>query len=153
MDEHVRWRNICKICCEILALLHFSKTKPFFFFSDKSKLVDLWCLKPFSALVLLQHGIPFRILMAFSLSTRNLNPFPCFYLSEVQVLKTRWEKEKLLVTSNFFFPNSVFKHFWRTYQYFRQIWNRHLPNLSVFFSLEVSKRHLGKDYFFQRNRG
>ena len=38
----------------------------------------------------------------------NFNPFrnsPVFHVSAVQVLKTLWEKEKLLVTSNFsFFP-------------------------------------------------
>ena len=34
---------------------------------------------------------------------------PGFYVSPVQVfLKTLWEKEKLQVTSNFFFSNNVF---------------------------------------------
>ena len=34
---------------------------------------------------------------------------PCFYVSVVQVLwKTKWEKEKLLVTSNFSFSHGVF---------------------------------------------
>ena len=33
---------------------------------------------------------------------------PGFYVSAVQVLKTLWEKEKLLVTSNFSFSHSLF---------------------------------------------
>ena len=32
---------------------------------------------------------------------------PCFYVSAIQVLKTLWEKEKLLSTSNFSFSQSV----------------------------------------------
>ena len=33
---------------------------------------------------------------------------PCFYVSAVQVFGKHWEKEKLLVTSNFSFCHSVF---------------------------------------------
>ena len=36
---------------------------------------------------------------------------PGFYVSAVEVLKTLWEKEKLLVTSNFSFSHSVFIRF------------------------------------------
>ena len=36
---------------------------------------------------------------------------PGFYVSVVEVLKTLWEKEKLLVTSNFSFSLSVFYPF------------------------------------------
>ena len=36
---------------------------------------------------------------------------PGFYVSALQVLKTLWVKEKLLVTSNFFFSHSVFYPF------------------------------------------
>ena len=36
---------------------------------------------------------------------------PGFYVSAVQVLKTQWEKEKLLVTSNFSLSRSVFYPF------------------------------------------
>ena len=39
------------------------------------------------------------------------NPFitsPGFYVSAVQVVRKHWEKEKLLVTSNFSFSQSVF---------------------------------------------
>ena len=36
----------------------------------------------------------------------------CFYVFAVQVfLKTQWEKEKLLITSNFSFSHSVFYPF------------------------------------------
>ena len=38
---------------------------------------------------------------------------PVFYVSAAQFfLKTLWEKEKLLVTSNFPFSHSVFYPFW-----------------------------------------
>ena len=36
---------------------------------------------------------------------------PGFYVSAVQVLKTLWKKEKLLLTSNFSFSHSVFYSF------------------------------------------
>ena len=36
---------------------------------------------------------------------------PGFYMSAVRLLKTLWEKEKLLVTSNFSFSHSVFSLF------------------------------------------
>ena len=36
---------------------------------------------------------------------------PGFYVSAVSLLKTLWEKEKLLVTSNFSFSHSVFYRF------------------------------------------
>ena len=44
-----------------------------------------------------------------------VNPFPnkpCFLcVCSTSLLKTLWEKKKLLVTSNFFFSNSVFHPF------------------------------------------
>ena len=48
-----------------------------------------------------------------------LNPFPnkpwflCVF--HTSLLKTLWEKKKLLVTSNFSFPPSVFYPFWELY--------------------------------------
>ena len=46
---------------------------------------------------------------------KNINPFPhsdTFWLHwETSILKTLWEKEKLLVTSNFSFSHSVFYPF------------------------------------------
>ena len=32
---------------------------------------------------------------------------PCFYVSTVRILKTHWEKEKLLLRSDFFFPTML----------------------------------------------
>ena len=43
---------------------------------------------------------------------------PCFYVSAVQILKTLWKKEKLLVVNNFSFTHSVFLHIWRTLSFF-----------------------------------
>ena len=57
---------------------------------------------------------------------------------ETSLLKTLWEKEKLLVTSNFSFSHNVFYHFWRTFCHFRQIWNCRLQTLSVWKSLKLS---------------
>ena len=48
----------------------------------------------------------------FSFSHKDFNPFPhndTFWRPwETSLLKTLWEKEKLLVTSNFSFTHSVF---------------------------------------------
>ena len=69
-----------------------------------------------------------------------LNPFPhndTFWLPlETSLLKTLWEKEKLLETSNFSFSQSVFYMFWITFFYFRQIWNCRLQTFSVWKSLK-----------------
>ena len=47
---------------------------------------------------------------------------PVFYLSALQViLKTLWEKEKLLVTSNFSISHSVFNSFGEHFCQFHQI--------------------------------
>ena len=49
------------------------------------------------------------------LQTRNLNPFPnkpwFLGVCSTNILKTLWEKEKLLVTSNFSISHSVFHPF------------------------------------------
>ena len=52
------------------------------------------------------------------------------------LLKTRWEKEKLLVTSNFSFSHSVFHPFQRTFCDFRETQNCSLQTLSVWKSLK-----------------
>ena len=57
------------------------------------------------------------ISLTFDLHFNIFNPFPnkpwlsrvCFII----LLKTQWEKEKLLVTSNFSFSHSVFFPFWK----------------------------------------
>ena len=47
------------------------------------------------------------------------------------LLKTMWEKEKLLVTNNFFFSHGVFLSILSTFRHFYQIWNFRLQTLSV----------------------
>ena len=68
-----------------------------------------------------------------------INPFPhndTFWRPwETSLLKTLWEKEKLLVTSNFSFTHSVF-YLFRWLFHLRQIWNCRLQTLSI---LEESK--------------
>jgi hypothetical protein len=57
---------------------------------------------------------------------------PVFYGSAVQVLKTLWEKEKLLVTSNFSFTPSVFCPL----EEVSSIWSCRLQTPSVWKSLK-----------------
>ena len=52
------------------------------------------------------------------------------------LLKTLWEKEKLLVTSNFSFSYSVFLTVWRTFCHFHEIQNCRLQILSIWNSLK-----------------
>ena len=53
---------------------------------------------------------------------------PGFHVSAVgDLLKTLWEKEKLLVTSNFSFANTV----WRAFCHFHQIENCRVQMLSI----------------------
>ena len=60
--------------------------------------------------------------LGFSLKTAELNPFPnkpwFLRVYIISVLKTLWEKEKLLVTSNFSFSHSVFYPFWTSFCHF-----------------------------------
>ena len=53
------------------------------------------------------------------------NPFPnkpwCFCVCSTSLLKTLWEKDKLLVMSNLSFPYSVFYPFLRTFSHIHQI--------------------------------
>ena len=64
-----------------------------------------------------------------------VNPFPnkprFLRACSTSVLKTLWEKEKLLVMSNFSFSHCVFLSVWRTFCQFHQIQNFHLQTLSV----------------------
>ena len=54
-----------------------------------------------------------------------INPFPnkpwFLRICSTNLLKTLWEKEKLLVASNFSFSHSVFYPFWRTFCHFHHI--------------------------------
>ena len=69
----------------------------------------------------------------------SLNPFPnkprFLRVCSTSPLKTLWEKEKLLVTSNFSF-SQCFLPVWRTFCHFRQIWNCCLQMLSIWTSLK-----------------
>ena len=59
--------------------------------------------------------------------------FSCINLS---LLKTLWEKEKLLIMSNFSFFHSVFYLFWITFFHFCEIKNCRLQFLLVWSSLK-----------------
>ena len=68
------------------------------------------------------------------------NPFqnkPWFLLvCSTSLLKTLWDKEKLLVTSNFSFAHSVFYPIRELSSIFYQIWNCRLQTLSIWKSLK-----------------
>ena len=70
----------------------------------------------------------------------KLNPFPnkpwFLRVYILNLLKTPWEKEKLLVTSNFSFSHDVFYLFGRTLCRFHQIQNCRLQTLSVWNRLK-----------------
>ena len=69
-----------------------------------------------------------------------VNPFPhndtCWRPWETSLLKTLWEKAKLLITSNFSFSHIIFYPFGLTFCHFCQIWNCGLQTLSVWKSLK-----------------
>ena len=69
-----------------------------------------------------------------------INPFPnkpwFLRVCSTSLAKTLWEKEKLLVTSNFSFSHSVFYPFGWTFCHFHQIWNCRMLTLSVWKSLK-----------------
>ena len=71
---------------------------------------------------------------------RGFNPFPnkpwFLRVCPTSFLKTLWEKEKLLVTSNFSFSHSVFYPFEWTFSQFHQTGNCRLQTLSVWQSLK-----------------
>ena len=48
---------------------------------------------------------------SYKFQSMAINPFPNKFFFITSVLKTLWEKEKLLVTSNFFFSHTVFYPF------------------------------------------
>ena len=81
------------------------------------------------------HNVLFLICNRNHLS--KINPFPnnpwFLHVYSISLLKTPWEKEKLLVTSNFTF-SQCFLPFWRTMCYFCHVWNCHMQTLSVWKS-------------------
>ena len=62
--------------------------------------VQFWLLDPFT-----KNSKVYK-LIAWCLTLSQTSPG--FYMSAVQVLKTLWEKEKLLIKSNFSFSHCVF---------------------------------------------
>ena len=69
-----------------------------------------------------------------------INPFPnkpwFLRVCSTSLLKTLWEKEKLLVMSNFSFSRSVFLPVWRTFCHFHQTSNCRLQPLLIWKSLK-----------------
>ena len=82
---------------------------------------------------ILKSSSPNKMLQATSVI-----PFPnkpwFLRVCSTSLWKTLWEKEKLLVTSNFSFFHNVF--YWRTFCHFHQVWNCRLQTLSVWKSLK-----------------
>ena len=87
----------------------------------------------------IQNGIH-SYLCIFSMSKPFFNPFPnkpwFLRVCSSSLLKTRWEKEKLLVTSNFSFSPECFLLVWRSFCHFHQIGNCRLQSLLVSESLK-----------------
>ena len=90
-----------------------------------------------------------RMLVTYVFSSSNnvfislpfyFNPFPnkpwFLHVLSTSLLKTLWEKEKLLVMSNFTFSPQCFLPVWRTFCHFHQGWNCRLQTLSVWKSLK-----------------
>ena len=75
-----------------------------------------------------------KVLKVWDLGSKFVPNKPFFLLvCNTSLLKTLWEKEKLLVTSNFSFSYSVFLSFGQPSSIFIK---RHLKTLSVWKSLE-----------------
>ena len=72
---------------------------------------------------------------------QTVNPFPnkpwFLCVCSASLLKTLWEKDKLLVTSNLSFSPRCFLPVWRTFCHFHQIWNCSLRTLSLWKSSEL----------------
>ena len=71
----------------------------------------------------------------------TVNSFPnkpwSLRVCSTSLLKTLWEKEKLLETSNFSFYHSVFYPFWKPFFYLYKIQNCHLHTLSFWKRLKI----------------
>ena len=83
-----------------------------------------WCI-----LVINPHPIKTKLLTTAqidSISEMSINPFPnkpwFLRVCSTSLLKTLWEKEKLLVTSNFSFSHSVFYPFEELSAIFIKLW-------------------------------
>ena len=76
----------------------------------------------------------------------NFNPFPnkpwFLLVCSTSLLKTVWEKEKLLLTSNFSFPHSVFYLFWEPSAIFSKL---KIVNCRLFQFGRVKNLSFGKE--------
>ena len=88
----------------------------------------------------LQAFSPFHTMFSKGFFFKVINSFPnkpwFLRVCSTSLLKTLWEKEKLLVMSNFSFSNSVFYLFRDSFCHFRQIWNCRLQTFLVWKSLK-----------------
>ena len=71
---------------------------------------------------------------------------PCFFfrVCSTSLLKTLWEKEKLLVTSNFSFLPQCFLPFWRSHHHFHQI--KKLSSANSFSLVESKNLSFGQEF-------
>ena len=112
---------------------HFEALKIYSFgqHCEKRRNCLLQAISPFLTTFCTLYGSYFPFYM-------NLNPFPnkpwFLRVCSTTLLKSPWEKEKLLLTSNFSFFPQCFLPIWRTFFHFHQILNCHLLTLSIWRS-------------------
>ena len=86
---------------------------------------------------------------------RLLNPFPnkpsVSRVDSTSLLKTLWEKERLLLMSKFFFF-LCFLPFWKTFYHFSQIQNCHQQTLPVCLSIGKGVKINGDLYLGQERK-
>ena len=103
--KFVFWESICRWQRKCYSAISFGKGRKHFGNERKS------CIRAFSPFSQMFTKVSFPV----QLKLGFVNPFPhsdTFWCPrETSVLKTQWEKEKLLITSNFSFFHSVFYPF------------------------------------------
>ena len=92
-------------------------------------------------------------------SNRLLHRYSFQHISNRQLLKTLWEKKKLLVTSNFFFSHNVFYSIGKLYSYLSIFLTSYLDFLLNWKSLKLAceikgvKREKVKEHCERRDAG
>ena len=93
-------------------------------FQDLTCACNLYIL-PFATIYLFFEECRSRSACKYVKSRAQFHPFPnkpwFLRVCSTSLLKTQWEKEKLLIMSNFSFSHSVFYPFGWTYCHFHQI--------------------------------
>ena len=83
----------------------------------------------------MSNGVEMDIKIYYFTLDKWINPFPnkpwFLRVCSTSLLKTLWEKEKLVVTSNFSFSHGVFYTFEELFFHFVKSENCHLQTLSV----------------------